>query len=52
VRNTTPLLVLTAGTLRALVEQAGFTGTELFGGFDGSAWTPDSFPLILAAEKG
>jgi len=52
VRNTTPLLVLTAGTLRALVERAGFTGTELFGGFDGSAWTPNSFPLILAAEKG
>jgi SAM-dependent methyltransferase len=47
----TPLIVLTRGELEGLVEEVGFRNSELFGGFDESPLTADSFPLILTAVR-
>lgn len=37
--------------LESLLENAGFSRIQFYGGFDGTPLTPESFPLIAAAES-
>ena len=48
----TPLLVLKSADLAGMVDAAGFRQVELYGGFDGSAYTDDSTATIVCARKG
>lgn len=50
-KNSVPLLALRSEEILKLAESAGFTNYQLFGGFDGSEFSEDSYALILKCYR-
>ncbi len=49
--NEVELYPLVRSELEGLLAKAGFEEVCAYGGFDGSEWQPDSFPLIVTAVR-